>query len=501
MSQPASDTGLWSRLRAAGCVFRLPRRAATPAGSGTPPGRRDTAAYALFLLLACLPVWPAVFGGEVLLPAQYVRAFSPWRAEYAPPEPMPPWNALLADSILQYLPWRQFTHESLRAGYLPLWNPHQFCGTPFLANYQSAVFYPPNLLFWILPPARAFGYSALLHLFLAGAFLFLYLRGRGLGLAAATLGGVAFELSGFLMAWLELPTAVNVAVWLPLVLHLYERAREGSGARRGLPVLFPLAMILLAGHPQFAFYSLFAFACYSLAHLPNGTGPRERAAAWAWCAGLPLALAGLVAAPQILPMLELSRLSHRAGGSFLRPGAGAYLLQAQPAWAAIVLLLPDFFGNPSRGDAWGPANYAEFVGYTGVLPLLLAIAAVAGAALPRRRAQVLAALPPGAGRHIAFFAALAALAVATSFRNPLGQAFYSVMPGFGQFGSPGRMLFLFSVSVAVLGAFGTHLLCWSNGVREYWSGDAAGARPLPHNGAPPHSPTPPLPPPPTPGLL
>ena len=38
--------------------------------------------------------------------------------------------------------WRAFAAASLRSGHLPLWNPFTYGGEPFLAGFQSAVFYP-----------------------------------------------------------------------------------------------------------------------------------------------------------------------------------------------------------------------------------------------------------------------------------------------------------------------------------------------------------------------
>ena len=48
--------------------------------------------------------------------------------------------------VMQFIPWKYLAFESLRAGYLPLWNPFNGMGAPLLANYQLAFFYPPS---WI----------------------------------------------------------------------------------------------------------------------------------------------------------------------------------------------------------------------------------------------------------------------------------------------------------------------------------------------------------------
>ena len=50
------------------------------------------------------------------------------------------------DALGLFQPWREFARAALWKGTLPLWNPHIFCGLPFMSNGQTAVLYPPNLL-------------------------------------------------------------------------------------------------------------------------------------------------------------------------------------------------------------------------------------------------------------------------------------------------------------------------------------------------------------------
>ena len=167
-----------------------------------------------FLLLACVLLWKTVFAGEVFLPAGMLGHVSPWRESELFAN-KPPWNPLRWDGIAQFYPWRLFAADTLRSGYLPLWNPYQFCGTPFVANSQSAVFYPPNLLFTVLPTMRAFGVSAILHLAMAGWFTYLLLRRLNCSEIAALLGGVVFAFSGWQIAWLQLPTFLATSCWIP----------------------------------------------------------------------------------------------------------------------------------------------------------------------------------------------------------------------------------------------------------------------------------------------
>lgn len=80
------------------------------------------------------------------------------------------------DLASQFIYWRAFTADQLRHGHLPLWNPHVFCGMPYLGWAQTAVLYPTNWLDLVLSLPRSINVSIALHVFLAG--LFTYQIGR-----------------------------------------------------------------------------------------------------------------------------------------------------------------------------------------------------------------------------------------------------------------------------------------------------------------------------------
>ena len=44
----------------------------------------------------------------------------------------------------------------LKRGVVPLWNPHLYMGMPFAADNQSGLFYPVNLLFFMLTPELSY---------------------------------------------------------------------------------------------------------------------------------------------------------------------------------------------------------------------------------------------------------------------------------------------------------------------------------------------------------
>src|SRR4051794_22335240 len=60
-----------------------------------------------------------------------------------------------SDLLAQHIPAKYFLVRSLReTGELPLWNPEQYCGSPFVHDIQVGLFYPLHLpLYFVSEPA------------------------------------------------------------------------------------------------------------------------------------------------------------------------------------------------------------------------------------------------------------------------------------------------------------------------------------------------------------
>src|SRR2546429_378390 len=114
-------------------------------------------------------------------------------------------------------PWQVFMSRELRAGHLPLWNPYSFGGTPFFANGQSRVLYPPLLaLSYTVSPVRVHDLLLVTHLFLAGVAMFVLLGYLGLSFPAALIGGLSWMLNSFALAWQALEHYVVIEAGVPL---------------------------------------------------------------------------------------------------------------------------------------------------------------------------------------------------------------------------------------------------------------------------------------------
>ncbi|MBC7326526.1 YfhO family protein [bacterium] len=371
------------------------------------------------------------FLGYVFLPADMIYKFLPW-SEIDTPKREIQWNPLLWDSIAQFYPWRTFLGESLRNGILPLWNPYQFCGYPFYANGQSALFYPFN---WLSPllGKMFMGFQAFIHLFLAGFLLYIFLLKLRLSSASAVFASLTYMLSGFITSWLHLPTVSNTFVWAPLCLLGVEFALEGKIVKAFFLSIFSILLTSLGGHPQFLLYTLFLFVIYLILRILM-----EKRVSLA-SIFLPLIAIGtglILSSVQLLPLFEFSRLAHR-GGNIGSQSYNAFISLSMPIERLIGLFLPNFFGNPAKGNYWGGGEYIEYSLYFGLLPLLF---------LPFSfRGERKYAIP---------FLAISLLFLLLILGTPLNIPLYFLVPGWSQTGSPSRLISVFTLCSVISAGIG-----------------------------------------------
>ncbi len=414
-----------------------PRRVST--------GWRGLAVALALLAIPTLLIGPALRPSRAFFPADLLVQMEPWRSQVSK-VPQTPWDALVWDGIAEYYPWRQFAAESLRAGHVPLWNPYQFCGTPFVANGQSAVFYPLNLIFWLLPTAAAFAWSAWLHLLLAGWFAYLFLRrAAGIGRLGALAGAVVWQANSFTVAWLHLPTTLCTLTWLPLALLFCDRALLTGRMRYALAAGLALGLSYLGGHPQAFLYAGLLTAAYLLArgltllirHYKEQPGSAAPALlSMVLTAVVVPALALGLASVQLLPTLDFLPLTHRS----FTPGPQSYLAFLQRSLQPAQLtsfLLPHPLGHPNLGSYIGPENYAEYTLYLGLVGAALALW---GGLFVRTW-------------HARFLLAAGGVALLLALGTSLNSPLYQWLPGWARTGGPAHVgvlaVFCFSLLAGI----------------------------------------------------
>ncbi len=177
------------------------------------------------------------------------------------------------DLVGVYSFWRIFFVNSfLHFGQIPLWNPYQFSGTPFVANPSSGMFYPFNLLFFLFPTDLVFGYLFIVDIFLIGLFTYLFARTIKLSNWSSLISAVTMMFSGVITVRIIAGHIIilDTILWFPLLLLLYEKAIQQRSLRFGVLAGLPIGLMLIAGHTQFAIFGLLAALIYYLLRMISG---------------------------------------------------------------------------------------------------------------------------------------------------------------------------------------------------------------------------------------
>jgi len=416
------------------------------------PGAQDAWHIVLLALIVAAFFWPLLLAGE--------------------------WIPRGGGDLVSFLwPLYRFAARSLRAGDIPLWNPYLYSGAPFVADNQSSVFYPINLLVFLLYGEPSYAVMELLvvfHIWLAGANMFALGRGLGLHPSAALLGGVAFSLSDVFVTHIGNLNLNATAAWLPLFLLLSHRALTRGSLGRAAGAGVVLAVAALAGHGQMLLFLALILVIYLLYRLAADSR-------YSWRIRLrTLGLAALIvsvgiagAALALLPAYEMT--AHTVRRHLPYAEATRHSLHPQ---ALIGLLAPGFYGR-GLSDFWGSWKRVE-VGYAGVLTLVLA-AVGAGVWLRNliisRRAPDATRISPeklgDAAFPAGFFVLLLPLALflAMGQFTPLYGLLYRHVPTFDQIRIPARLILLFDLGLAALAAYGLDRLGQGKGKRiALWVG-------------------------------
>lgn len=364
------------------------------------------------------------------------------------------WWPFGEDALAYFAPVRGWVAGQLRGGTVPLWNPYLFCGQPLAANLQTALWYPPNLIYWLLPERLAVVLDALGHTIWLAWGGYALARALRLGRGSSFLAAALLALGGATAARVYAGQLIWLAAFaqIPWLLRAELGYLRSGRPREALVAGAWMALLIVAGHPPTALLA----ALLSCALVGLWSATRERGAArlprgWGGAFGGFAAMALLLSAVAWLPFRELSNLAEHGGALGYND---ATILSA--TWKSFVrLVAPEWFGG-NRGLQWSTTCCShEEVASLGVWPFVLAVASLgltAGAAArdPRTRAVrwVWLALP-----LVAF--------VALGAHTPLYGWLYQMLPPLRVVRIPARWLLIWAFAAPFLAA-----LVWKRAFEE-----------------------------------
>jgi hypothetical protein len=288
---------------------------------------------------------PSLAGRKILLPLDLLAQPGYYLPRTPEVENLEPHNVSRSDLIYVDEPARRFAASEVHAGRLPMWNPYNFAGAPFIRPKFSpflalqAAMASPVVLAW----------SQLLAAIVAGLGAYRFCR-RVLAVSfwPAAIAAWCYPLTGFFVLWQGYTTCLPV-VWLPWILLAVDETARGTHALAPIGLSLVTGLVLISGQLDVAAQVLLASGLYGVwcLHEAHSGQWLQRPARKA---GLGLALAWglgfLLAAPYILPGLEYihtgSRIARRGAGEEERPPAG---LQALPQ-----TVLPYMYGTRETGS-------------------------------------------------------------------------------------------------------------------------------------------------------
>jgi hypothetical protein len=286
------DRGRTSLYRRATRVVgdaRLTRAARHPIAAG----------IALFTVLALALTGPALLGLAALGPDAALDV-DPLYSQGPRPR-LPRFNDFTP--ICLDLPRDLAFARGLHAGRVDHWNPLTGAGAPLWAE-QGGPFFPLKLPFYLAPSPWTYDVFRALRLIAAGLGAFLLARRRGLPLVPALAAGALFEVSGILVAQLAFGASSPTYV-LPWALLGAEAIAAGGGGRSIAGAALALGVAASAGHPSLGIIVLTGFSVAIAGHALVRWRRPTRAAAIAACGLLAFVFGLALAAPTVLPLVEL----------------------------------------------------------------------------------------------------------------------------------------------------------------------------------------------------
>jgi len=333
-----------------------------------------------------------------------------------------------------FIPPKILWVDLVKSFIFPFWNPYNYSGIPLFATLQPGVFYPPHLIYFLLPFNVAWNWLIILHFLFTGVGFYAFLRYIKISRLSAFLGGTVLILSGYLVSVHNLLPHLFAVAWFSPILLFFLKHVETKRKKYAVVSGIFLVFQFCAGAPEIVLLTVIVLCFISffpkLFVLESGPSRLDGVKAL-W---ITLLVCVLLAGAQWVPFYELKTQSIRASGLPYQD-----VVTWSFGWKDFIqFFLPDVFGYLQTMEKyWQNQSWLKTV-YVGLMPICFSVLFFLG----RDKRRIFFA-----------FIMLISLILALGGNTPLYKLLCRIPP-FNAIRYPVKFLFLLFFGISVSTAFG-----------------------------------------------
>lgn len=401
--------------------------------------RKNIAIYVFLIFMPLLVFWQFFVKGLIPYPGNYQLAwYEPWKSDYFINGTINiPHKPIAEDAFKQIFPFTALYIEVLKNFKPPLWNPFNGSGMPLLAIINLGFLDPHNLLYLFLPPPFGWSFNVILQAVWLVIFAYLFFKQLSLSKEASFFGSIVLFFSGVVISRSLYICYTNSLTYLIVLLLIAEKYLKNQKTKFALFIPLLIFLIFVSTQPQISLYNLVFFLIYFIFRIFSEKKPKK-----ILIYPLLLSLLGLfLGFVQLLPSYILYKNSNMTAFS------SAFIFERflLPLKHLITIAVPNYFGNPSTYNFWGPGtDFVETVAYVGIIPLFFAVICF----FAKNKYSPL--------RN--FFAIILILSLITVINSPLSKLIALTKIPLLSTGNPARIFLITTFCIAALAAFGFEYL-------------------------------------------
>lgn len=327
----------------------------------------------IVLMILIILFNPMFFEKKVMVKSSNLYLHYPWRAHSLNP---PNLSGRMNDTVYQDFPRKYLMYQSVKSGQLPLWNPYWLGGIPLAAEQNSGVFYPLNILYYLINPIYSFGWVGIILLLIASISMYILMKSYGISIWGSRIGAIAYSFSPLLISVLGFEGRLTVYAFFPLIIFLIRKWVQSKKIKYPILCGLTLGVQFLGDDFQYVLYLLIIIISYLswvfFLELKSGKLKlRKHILAWFLIFGIGFTGGAI----QILPSLESLTSTTR------EVPEGYY--NWVPPTSLLTMVVPRFDGYGPREKKTTGIVESHFLGtprtnsagammYVGIIPLLLA---------------------------------------------------------------------------------------------------------------------------------